>query len=194
MKQALTLLNTLIIGFAAVVWTDTGESSDPVLADREMPADIASTCALTQTGDSGVCHAASFDRRWVARTVQGDLFIVTNDRCIGNDCRAWLVEKTEVAATTLLSFDATFRLREDKDGYPVIESYTGMSSTEGAYSRYEWNGKVYDRTASRLVYNVDGAECGTREECRHAASEAIAQKQVDRAVRIWENVGGVSWI
>ncbi len=56
MKQALTLLNTLIIGFAAVVWTDTGESSDPVLADREMPADIASTCVLTQTGDIGVCH------------------------------------------------------------------------------------------------------------------------------------------
>jgi hypothetical protein len=73
MKQALTLLNTLIIGFAAIVWTDTGESSDPVLADREIPADIASTCALTRTGDSGVCHTASFDRRWVAKTVQGDL-------------------------------------------------------------------------------------------------------------------------
>jgi hypothetical protein len=69
-----------------------------------------------------------------------------------------------------------------------------MSATEGAYNRYEWNGKAYDRTASRLVYNVDGVECGTREECRRSASEAIAQKQVDRAVRIWENIGGVSWI
>lgn len=194
MKQALTILNTLIIGFAAIVWTDTGESSDPVLADREMPADIASSCALIQTADSGICHVAAFDRRWVAKTVQGDLFVVTNERCTGGECRAWLVEKTGAAATTLLSFDATFRLREDKNGYPVIESYTGMSATEGAYSRYEWNGKAYDRTASRLVYNVDGVECGTREECRHAASEAIAQKQVDRAVRIWENVGGVSWI
>jgi hypothetical protein len=47
------------------------------------------------------------------------------------------VEKTAAAATTLLSFDAAFRLREDKNGYPVIESYTGMSATEGAYSRYE---------------------------------------------------------
>ena len=194
MKQALTLLNTLIIGFAAIVWTGTGESSDPVLADREMPADIASTCVLTQAGDSGVCHASSFDRRWVAKSVRGDLFIVTNERCTGSDCRAWLVEKTEAAATTLLSFDATFRLRGDKGGYPVIESYTGMSATEGAYGRYEWTGKAYDRTASRLVYNVDGVECGTREECHRAASEAIAQKQVDRAVRIWENVGGVSWI
>jgi hypothetical protein len=194
MKQALTLLNTLIIGFAAVVWTDTGESSYPVLADRELPAEIASTCTLTQAGDNGTCHPASFDRRWVAKTLQGHLFIVTNARCTGSECRAWLVEKSEAATDVLLSFDATFRVREDKSGYPVIESYASMSATEGAYSRYEWTGKAYDRTASRLVYNVDGVECGTREECRHAASEAIAQKQVDRAVRIWENVGGVSWI
>lgn len=194
MKQALTLLNTLIIGFAAVVWTDTGESSDPVLADREMPAAIVSSCALAQAADSGICHESSFNRRWVAKTAQGDLFIVTNERCAGSDCRAWLVEKTAAAATTLVSFDAIFRLHEVKGGYPVIESYAGMSATEGAYSRYEWNGKTYDRTASRLVYKVDGVECGTRDECRRAASEAIAQKQVDRAVRIWENVGGVSWI
>ena len=33
MKNTLTLLNTLIIGCAAIVWTGTGESSDPVLAD-----------------------------------------------------------------------------------------------------------------------------------------------------------------
>ena len=194
MKKALTLLNTLIIGCAALVWTGTGESSDPVLVDREMPADIASTCALTQAGEIAACDQAAFSRRWVAKTLRGDLFIVTNERCTGSDCRAWLVEKTEAAATTLLSFDASFRLREDKDGYPAIESYTTMSTTEGAYSRYEWNGNAYARAASRLVYNVDGVECGTREECRHAANQAITQKQVDRAVRIWENVGGVSWI
>lgn len=194
MKKTLTLLNTLIIGCAAIVWTGAGESSDPVLADRDMPAEIASHCTLSMAGDASACHDSAFDRRWVARSASGDLFIVTNERCTGNDCRAWLVEKTETAATALLSFDASFRLREDKAGYPVIESYAGMSATEGAYSRYEWNGMAYVRSASRLVYNVDGLECGTREECRHAASEAIAQKRVDRAVRIWENVGGVSWI
>lgn len=194
MKKALTLLNTLIIGCAAIVWTGTGESSDPVLADREIPADIAGTCALTQAGAIEDCDHPAFSRRWVAKTLQGDLFIVTNERCTGSDCRAWLVEKSNSAATTLLSFDATFRLREDKAGYPVIESYTGMSATEGAYNRYEWTGNTYTRTASRLVYNVDGLECGTREECRQAANEAVSQKQVDRAVRIWENVGGVSWI
>ena len=194
MKKALTLLNTLIVGCAASLWTGTGESSDPVLANRELPADIASACGLTQAGDIGACDQASFERRWVAKTARGDLFIVTNERCTGRECRAWLVEKTEAAATTLLSFDADFRLREDKNGYPAIESYSALSASEGAYSRYEWNGNAYDRSASRLVYNVDGVECGTREECRHAAGEAIAQKQVDRAVRIWENVGGVSWI
>ena len=194
MKNTLTLLNTLIIGCAASVWTGTGESSDPVLADREIPVEISSACALTPAAAIETCDHSTFSRRWVAKTVRGDLFIVTNARCTGGDCRAWLVEKTETAATTLLSFAATFRLREDRDGYPTIESYTAMSATEGAYSRYEWNDNAYTRAASRLVYNVDGVECGTRAECRHAASEAVTQQQVDRAVRIWENVGGVSWI
>ena len=93
MKKTLTLLNTLIIGFAAIAWTGTGESSDPVLADREIPADIASTCALTQA-----CDQPAFSRRWVAKTLQGDLYIVINERCTGSDCRAWLVEKSASAA------------------------------------------------------------------------------------------------
>jgi hypothetical protein len=194
MNKPLKLLSTLIFGFAAIVWTGTGESSDPVLADREIPADIASTCLSTLTGQSGACETSSFSRRWVAKTLQGDLFILTNERCLGRDCRAWLVEKTGASVTTLLGVNASFRLREDKVGYPVIESYTALSTSEGAYSRYEWNGSAYARTASRLVYNVDGVECGTRAECRLAASEAIAEEHLDRAVRIWENVGGVSWI
>ncbi|MCR4301844.1 MAG: hypothetical protein NUV51_09560, partial [Sulfuricaulis sp.] len=190
----LTLLNSLIIGFAASVWTGTGESSDPVLADREIPAEVASHCLSTLTGLSNACEASSFTRRWVAKTRWGDLFILTNERCLGRDCRAWLVEKSGAAVATLLGFDARFRLREDKDGYPVIESYTALSTVEGAYSRYEWNGSAYARTASRLVYNVDGVACGTRDECRIAANDAITQKQVDRGVRILEHVGGVSWI
>ena len=194
MKKTLTLLNTLTIGLAAVLWTGAGESSDPMLADRELPADIANICALTAAGEMQACEPAAFSRRWVAKSARGDLFIVTNERCASNDCRAWLVEKTAVNAVTLLSFDAGFRLREDQGGYPVIESYTGLSDAEGAYSRYEWNGTAYARTVNRLVYNVDGVECGTGVECRGAAHEAITQQRVDRAVRIWENVHGVSWI
>ena len=81
MKKALTLLNTLIIGFAASVWTGTGESSDPVLADREIPAEVASHCLSTLTGLSDACEPSSFMRRWVAKTLRGDLFILTNERC-----------------------------------------------------------------------------------------------------------------
>lgn len=194
MKKALTLLNTLIIGCAAGVWTGTGESSDPVLADRELPPEIASRCALARPGDTAACRESAFERRWVARSPRGDLFVVTNESCRGGDCRAWLVEKTESGATALLGFETRFRLREDRHGYPSIESYAATSATEGVYHRYEWNGQAYDRSASRLVYSVDGVECGTRAECREAAGDAMAQKQVDRAVRIWENVGGVSWI
>ena len=194
MKKALTLLPTLIIGFAASVWTGTGESSDPVLADREIPAAIASTCALTPAGEIEACDHPAFSRRWVAKSDRGELFVVTNELCTASGCRAWLVEKAAGSVTTLLAFDKTFRLHEGTNKYPVIESYTELSSTQGAYSRFEWSGTVYTRTSSRQVYHVDGKECGTREECRTAASEALKQQQIDRAVKIWENVHGVSWI
>ncbi len=194
MNKALTLLSALIAGFAALIWTGTGETSDPVLADREIPADIASRCAVSVTGELDVCHQPEFTRRWVARTGRGDLFMVTNDLCQGSGCRAWLVEKAGGSAVTLLAFDRSFRLQESTGGYPLIETYSEISSTQGAYSRFEWNGATYARTANRLVYQVDGKECGTREECNTAAREALKRHQIDRAVKILENVNGVSWI
>ncbi len=194
MRKTLTILTTLIAGFAAIVWTGTGETSDPVLSVREIPADIASGCAVSAAGESEACHQPEFSHRWVGKTNRGDLFVVTNDLCAGSGCRAWLVEKAAGSASTLLAFDRTFRLHQGTDNYPAIETYSELSSTQGAYSRFEWNGVTYTRTANRLVYRVDGMECGTREECNTAAGEALKQKQVDRAVKIWENVNGVSWI
>jgi hypothetical protein len=194
MNKALTLLSALIAGFAALIWTGAGETSDPVLADREIPADIASRCAVSATGELEVCHQPEFTRRWVARTGRGDLFMVTNELCQSSGCRAWLVEKAGGSAVTLLAFDRSFQLQEGAGGYPLIETYSEISSTQGAYSRFEWNGASYARTANRLVYQVDGRECGTREECNTAAHEALKQHQVDRAVKILENVNGVSWI
>jgi len=194
MNKALILLSALIAGFAALIWTGTGETSDPVLADREIPADIASGCAVSVTGELEVCHQPEFTRRWVAKTGRGDLFMVTNELCQGSGCRAWLVEKAGGSAVTLLAFDRSFRLHEGAGGYPQIETYSEISSTQGAYSRFEWNGAAYTRTANRLVYKVDGTECGTREECNDAAREALKLQQVDRAVKILENVNGVSWI
>ena len=146
MNKALTLLSALIAGFAALIWTGTGETSDPVLADREIPADIASRCAVSVTGELEVCHQPEFTRRWVAKTGRGDLFMVTNELCQGSGCRAWLVEKAGRSAVTLLAFDRSFRLQEGAGGYPLIETYSEISSTQGAYSRFEWNGAAYART------------------------------------------------
>lgn len=194
MKKVLTLLNTLIVGLIATLWTGAGESSDPVLADAEMPTEITNNCLLTAAEATAVCDARMLSRRWVAKTSRGDLFIVTNEHCTGHECRAWLVEKSADHAAALLGFEPSFRLRGEKHGYPVIESYAELSAIESEYHRYEWNGASYAKAASRQVYNVDGRECGTGAECRDAAHEAITQQHVDRAVRIWENVHGVSWI
>lgn len=194
MKKTLTLLSTLIAGVITIIWTGVGETSDPVLAMRELPAAVTNRCPVSPTGELEVCHQPEFSRRWVGKTKHGDLFLVTNDLCTGSGCRAWLVEKTTGIATILLAFDRTFRLHQDTGGYPVIETYSEISATQGAYSRFEWNGAVYARTANRLVYRVDGRECGTREECNTAANEALKQQRVDRAVKIWEDVNGVSWI
>jgi len=192
MSKALTLLSALITGIVTLVWTGAGESSDPTLTARELPAEIANPC--TAAAPLEACRTPEFNRRWVGRTARGDLFVVTDDRCTGNDCRAWLVEKSAGSATTLLTFDKNFRLHQAPGAYPVIETYAAISSTQAAYNRFEWNGRGYARTTERLVYRVDGAECGTSDECRTAAAEALKQQQVDRAVKIWENVHGVSWI
>ena len=192
MSKALTLLSTLITGIVTLVWTGAGETSDPALTARELPAEIANRC--TAAAPLEACRTPEFNRRWVSRTARGDLFVVTDDRCSGNDCRAWLVEKSSGYATTLLTFERNFRLHQTPGAYPVIETYTELSSTQAAYSRFEWNGRAYTRTADRLIYRVDGAECGTSDECRTAAAEALKRQQVDRAVKIWENVQGVSWI
>ncbi len=55
MNKTLTILSALIAGFAALIWTGTGETSDPVLAEREIPVDIASRCAVSVTGELEVC-------------------------------------------------------------------------------------------------------------------------------------------
>jgi len=192
MKKALTILSTLITGIVAVVWTGAGDTYDPTLADRELPAGIADRCTAAAPLES--CRAAEFNRRWVGRTGRGDLFVLTDDHCTGNDCRAWLVEKTDASIRTLLTFEKTFHLHHGPGDYPVIETYSELSSSQAAYSRFEWIGRGYMRTANRLVYRVDEAECGTTNECRAAAAEALKQQEVDRAVKIWENVHGVSWI
>ncbi len=194
MRKALTLFSTLIAGFAAIAWTGAGETSDPVLTDREIPADIATRCTASDAARLEACHQPEFTRRWIGKTEHGDLFVVTNELCAGSGCQAWLIQKAAGSVTTLLAFDRSFHLIGGMGSYPVIETYTDLSSDQGAYTRFEWNGTAYTLTANRLVYSVDGKQCGTRQECSAAAQDAIRHQHVDRAVKIWESVHGVSWI
>ena len=50
------------------------------------------------------------------------------------------------------------------------------------------------RTSTRRMYEVNGVECGTLEECDNVARRALQAQHVDRAQRIWQQVHGVSWI
>ena len=191
MRKILTILGALC---AILFWTGAGETSDPVLSVTEIPAEIATSCAVSAAGEAETCHQSDFSRQWVANTDRGHLFLVTDESCLGNGCRVWLVEKSAGSVVMLLIFNKIFRLHSGSGKYPVVESYTELASSQGVYGRYEWNGSTYTRTSSRPVYLVDGWECGTLKECRFAASEALKQQRVDRAVKIWENTHGISWI
>jgi hypothetical protein len=61
-------------------------------------------------------------------------------------------------------------------------------------SRYEWDGSQYLRTVAQQVYEINGVECGTRDECQAAAKGALEANDTDRALVIWQNVWGISWI
>ena len=186
-----TSLVALTVAIAAFAWTAAGETSDPVLTARELPLDIVGDCAQQVS-----CHSEKeFLSRWIGRTDRGDLFLVSSPACaevIG--CRAWLGEKTAHGAATLLAVAGEFRFQRGGGAYPTILQRTEISATHSAYSSFEWTGAKYTRTENRMVYRVDGVECGTQSECGNAAREALRQERVERAVKIWESVQGVSWI
>ena len=196
--KTLKFLIALTFACVATVWTAAGETSDPMLGAHELPVDVVTaTCTPLASADNPApCHELEYISHWIGKSVRGDLFLTTNASCADvNGCRHWIVEKTAMAAaTSLLAFDGPFRLHRGVNRYPVVEIYTELSSAQGAYSTFEWSATGYARTASKMVYRIDGEECGTGEECRLKAHEAMQQQQVDRAVKIWENVYGVSWI
>jgi hypothetical protein len=197
MKTRITLI-AMTFAAAAALWTAAGETSDPVLNSSELPADIVTdACNLSKGSDeAGACQVQDYANRWIGKTVRGDLFVVMGSFCATDDgCRAWLVEKSRTGATsTLLVMSGKFHLRRGANAYPVVETHTEISALNNAYNRFEWNGAAYARTGSKLLYKVDGKECGTREECSNVARQALQHEDFDRAVKIWENVHGVSWI
>jgi len=190
--------SVIAIGFAIVafIWTPIGESSDPVLAVRELPLDVLRCVGPAGTLSTPGCQRdEQYTNRWIARTRHGNLFLVRRAPCgAPGSCPVWLVEKTERGTSTLLAVEGEFRLYRGTGRYPAVQVRADVSANQRAYSRFEWTGSTYARTENRLVYDVDGTECGTHEECRERASEALRHQHIDRAVKIWEQVHGISWI
>ncbi|MEK7206515.1 MAG: hypothetical protein AAB134_01345 [Pseudomonadota bacterium] len=196
MKTRTTLI-AMTFAAAAALWTAAGETSDPMLNSNELPTDIVtSACNPSVVTDAtGTCQIQDYANRWIGKTAKGDLFVVMGATCAADDgCRAWLVEKSGMGISTLLAMNGKLHLRRGANAYPVVETHTEISALNNAYSRFEWNGVAYARTGNTLLYKVDGNECGTREECSNVARKALQHQNIDRAVKIWENVHGVSWI
>jgi len=187
------------IAFAAglSLWTAAGQTSDPVLSVYELPAEVRNDCAATPVANTAsICAAEdSYTSRWVGRSTGGDVFVVARTVCAADGCRAWLVQRSDGVARTLLAVNGEFRLlRAGANAYPAVQERTMLSNDYVRYSRFAWNGTNYVRTETRLVHAVDGFECGTTDECNDAARAALDGNDAGRAVRIWQHVHGVAWI
>lgn len=187
-SRKISLFSSLLLGAAAFVWTSAGETSNPSLATRELPADILNECTSAEC-----MERAEYRSRWVGYTAQGNLFVVGRAACAPGLCSHWLVEKGNGLVQVLLELDGSFALKRLTGRYPVVDLRT-RSDDSIMQVRFEWNGEQYARTDARKVYAVNGVECGTREECSVAAQRALKAEQVDKALRIWQQVHGVSWI
>lgn len=180
---------TLLLAVAAIVWTAAGETSDPLLAGAELPADVVANCETrTNTGcDTVLSHY------WLGRAAQGELFLVLRAGCHG-ECDAWLVQRSARGTRTLLAINGQFRLARASGPYPAVQVRTESNPSRASYTRYAWNGRAYAPGESREVYRVDGTECGTAAECEAIANAALVEGANERAVRIYEQVRGVGFI
>lgn len=180
---------TTVLAAASFAWTVSGETSDPMLAERDLPADIAGDCAATACADG---HG--FVTRWIGRARGADLFVVVREPCEPTGCAAWLVRRDAQGTATLLALSGEFRFEATGARYPAVHTRSSLTSAYASYNRYEWDGTRYLRTETRLVHRVDGIECGNQSECHTAARDALSDGDADRAVRIWQQVHGVAWI
>ncbi|BAU47077.1 hypothetical protein SVA_0496 [Sulfurifustis variabilis] len=181
---------TACFAVASFGWTVSGETSDPTLAARDLPADIASECR-----PAGCAREGGYVTRWIGRARAADLFLVLRETCESEGCPAWLVRRDPAGTTTtLLTLSGEFRFDTAAGPYPAVHTRTELTAAYASYNRYEWDGTRYVRMHTRLVHRVDGVECGNETECDAAAREALAGGAPDRAVRIWQEVHGVAWI
>ena len=188
--RILPLVSSPVLGAALFCWTLVGETSLPMLPANELPRDVLNGC------DAAACETKDeFRSNWVGRTQDGDLFIVGRSVCTPDDCPYWLVLKRQSGAQSLLELRGSYHLHRTSGHYPSVELRTrGVEEDELLRVRFEWNGSHYARTSTQRVYEVNGVECGTRDECHTVAERAFRARQTDRALRIWQKVHGVSWI
>jgi hypothetical protein len=196
MPRSLRLLRHTVTAIAASLvlgWTSVGESSDPVLAVDELPLEMLAQCATGAPAQPDCRPGETLVSRWVGRSERGDLFLTSAAGCVDAVCRAWLFERGAQRVAMLLALEGQVSVRAGGD-YPLVEARAPLVTGETITSRYRWNGQSYERTEAELRYRVDGIECGTAAQCRQAADAALEGERVDRAVRIYERVHGVSWI
>lgn len=179
---------------AGLAWTPAGQTSSPLLAMHELPAEIVNDCRPGQWSEA--CpDGRDFISRWIGRSAQGDLFLVRARHCpLHTSCRAYLVERSAGQPAVLLALDGPFGVHRGAGAYPAFEVRIALSDVQSAVSRFEWTGRAYARTASRLIYRVDGDDCGTAEQCREAARAALRRGDIERALKIWQQVDGIAWI
>jgi hypothetical protein len=193
--KRLTRILTPALAALAGLWSVAAETHDPALPAGELPVEIVQSCVAVSGQSTEQClQAAEFDTRWVGRSRQGSLFLVMRPGCQGTDCRAWLVEKSNHGARSLLAVSGQYQLSRDRQAYPTVQVRALLPDHREQVSRYEWQGSRYIRTETQVTYSIDGVPCGTREQCGAAAQDAFRQKNIERGVKIYERVHGVSWI
>ena len=194
--RSLRLIRQLVTAFAAslvVGWTSVGESSDPVLAVDELPLELLAQCASASPGSTDCQPGETLVSHWVGRSARGDLFLTSQSDCIDQSCRAWVFERGRQHVSLLLALEGQVNARPGGD-YPLIESRALLATGETVLSHYRWSGQAYERADAEMHYRVDGVECGTAEQCQGVAHDALEGDRIDRAVRIYERVQGISWI
>lgn len=186
----------IVLALPALVWTGTGESSDPQLQPMELPADILNDCpVVAMTATHSPCRRADFRTQWIGPTPRGDLYWVARDICGPEGCRNWLVVRTHSGGVlTLLAVTGELRLEFGQENFPVVQTRLELADSYTSYNRFEWSSEQYVRTETRLVHRIDGFECADESQCLTAAQEALREQHPDRAVRIWQQVHGVNWI
>ena len=191
MRLSLSLLVAVLLGFGLVGWTQENEAVSTPAFDREL-AGLAGICSPATTCTDSAGRVLT---RWVSRTAAGNLFLVLQSNCaMPGSCDAWFVERTAKGVDLRLNVEGQFRVVQNGQAIPDVETWREISDSESLLTRYAWVGGAFLKVETRTVYRVDGVECGSALDCYQTATQAYEQHKTDRALRIWEQVHKVSWI